>query len=417
MSFGNDWGAQVTEVIVIGAGPYGLSIAANLQQYNIPFRIFGRTMSMWTDHMPKGMVLKSDGFATNLGGLPLTLERFCRNTGRAYGHLGHRTPIADVIAYAKAFQAHYIGAVEDTRVKNVASHGHGFLVRLENGEEVFSNRVVVATGLMGFERMPEIAHASDRLTHASAHNDLSHFAGKSVAVIGAGQSAFETAALLNEQGAQHVTVLNRRPAFWFDPEGESVPNVWTRLRHPNFGLGPGWRTWLWSEAPRVFHWLPRTVRVANAHSTFGPAGSGWLKHRVLGVPNIDVLVGVAQRVNGNRLWITTPDGRDRWVDADHIIAATGYRVDLRRIPFLTGLLLSKAGDINWVAQGIPALNRRYETSIPGLHIAGYLSAMSWGPSMRFIYGTNFAAPYLVRNLGYSAKTSVQVNRSLSKQTA
>jgi hypothetical protein len=73
--------------------------------------------------------------------------------------------------------------------------------------------------------------------------------------------------------------------------------------------------------------------------------------------------------------------------------------------------------MTWIADGIPALNRRFETTLPGLHIAGYASAMSWGPSMRFIYGTNFAGPFIARNIGHATKTNILFNRPLIKQAA
>jgi cation diffusion facilitator CzcD-associated flavoprotein CzcO len=54
------------ETAIIGAGPYGLSIAAHFRSRGISFRVFGRPMDSWLRHMPKGMHLKSDGFASNL---------------------------------------------------------------------------------------------------------------------------------------------------------------------------------------------------------------------------------------------------------------------------------------------------------------------------------------------------------------
>lgn len=56
----------MTRVAIIGAGPYGLSIAAHLRAYGIPFRIFGAPLDSWRRHMPVGMMLKSDGFASSL---------------------------------------------------------------------------------------------------------------------------------------------------------------------------------------------------------------------------------------------------------------------------------------------------------------------------------------------------------------
>lgn len=412
----------MTDVTIIGAGPYGLSIAANLRRRNVPIRILGRSMGMWTEQMPKGMVLKSDGFATSFGGMPLTLKKFCESTGRAYGDLGYRVPIADVIDYARAFEQEYIGEVEDEHVETILPYNKGFQVRLRRGDEFFSKRVIVATGLMGLQRLPVIpGMTSDRMSHSCNHNDLSTFAGKRVIVIGAGQSAFHSAALLHEQGAAHVTVLNRRPAHWFDPAGEAVPNTWTRIRHPNFGLGPGWKTWLWSEAPRVFYHLPPSLRLSTAYSTFGPAGSGWLKARVMGVSGIDVKITQISHAECSENKVTImgsdPDGQTQRYSADHVIAATGYKADLRRIGFLGALLKAKRNEMEWLADGLPRLNSRFETTIPGLHVAGYLSAGSWGPSMRFIYGTNFAGPHIARELADVVKTMVAVPSIFANQAA
>jgi hypothetical protein len=403
--------------VIIGAGPYGLSVAANLLQRYIPFRIFGRTMSMWSQHMPKGMLVKSDGFATNFGDLPLTLERFCQETNRPYAHRGYRVPVEDVIAYGRAIQERYVGAVDDRRVISVTRSYGGFLVHLNDGEEVYAERVIVATGLKGFERLPEIRGLRPGyafLTHSSEHSDLAAFAGRNIVVIGGGQSAVETAALLHEQGAAQVTVLSRSPLVWFAPEKDYVPNLWTKIRHPSFGMG-GWKTILWSEMPQVFHRLPRTFRIAKAYSTFGPAGSGWMRHRVLNMPGIDLQVGYIRQIDGNNLQVKFIDDgvvRERTIVADHIIAATGFKYDLRKIRFLASLL----PNIRWTAEGIPWLNGRYETTVPGLHVVGILSAVAWGPSMRFIYGTNFVAPLIARSLSKSSPP-VQVNPPLTKRFA
>jgi thioredoxin reductase len=410
------------DVVIIGAGPYGLSIAANLSFYDVSLRIFGKPMEMWTDHMPKGMVLKSDGFATNFGSLPLTLEKFCQRTNRAYGHVGHRTPLNDVVAYAQAIQEEYVGEVENHRVVSV-ERGFGksfFVIRLDNGELFSCKRVVLATGLMNFERLPTIQGLGGLLTHASQHNDLSKFAGKEIVVIGGGQSAWETTALLHEQGARKVTVLNRRPPFWFDPEGESVPNLWTRIRHPNFGMGPGYRAWFWSEAPNLYHHLLTDKwKAAKAYSTFGPAGSGWLKHRVIGVDGIECVLGAippdgaVTKQDRAELTIDLLAGGTRTIEADHVIAATGYAPNINQIPFLQTLLRD---GIDCIVPGIPRLNRAYETNIRGLHVAGNLAAMAFGPSSRFIYGTNKAAPQIARGLGYR-KSRVQVKKATATMPA
>jgi FAD-dependent urate hydroxylase len=390
----------MTDVVVVGAGPYGLSVAANLLRAGVRVRVFGRPMEAWKEHMPEGMLLKSDGFATNIGALPLTLEKFCLRSGRPFQRIGHRTPVADLIAYADAVRSEYIGHIDDVQVTRIDPCKGGFIVRMADGDELFGKRVVCATGLTGSQRMPMIpGMPAHRMTHASQHHDLRGFAGSRVLVLGAGQSAFEISALLHEQGGM-VEILTRRPPIWFDPASEAVPSQLARLRHPNFGLGPGWRSWLWSEAPTLFRCLPARIRLSKAYSTFGPAGSGWLKHRVVGKikTRTGPIVHATETTNGVQITAEI-DGAREILEADHVIAATGYSPSIEKIPFLQPLHSA----IDCFAGGLPVLDRSYQTSVRGLHIVGCLSAPSFGPSMRFIYGTNFAAPQLRRAIGHGSR--------------
>lgn len=384
------------EVVVIGAGPYGLSAAACLRGHGVETQVFGEPMVMWEKHMPRGMVLKSDGFASNLtASEPYTLEMHCREVGHPYADLEFRTPRDLLIQYAKTFLRKRVGSVDQARIIGLRQRKGGFDLRLDTGEGLFAKRVIVATGLMSYLRLPAWTGnlPPEAVSHSSGLDDLTPFTGRRVIVIGGGQSAFETAALLNEQGAK-VTILMRRPAFWFDPAKETVhASLWHRMRHPNFGLGPGWRSFFWSEMPRSFHRLPQKIRLAKAYSTFGPAGSGWLKHRVVGVIPTEVgqVMNAAFKAGEVRLDVVTGAGKTTFA-ADHVVAATGYRADIRREPFWEGATLDKIEHIN----GIPVLGQGFESSIPGLHFIGYVSAASFGPSMRFIYGTRFAAPMVTQ---------------------
>lgn len=398
----------MVEVAVIGAGPYGLSIAAHLRGARVPFRIFGSTMSMWRDHTPIGMTLKSDGFASNLSapGDGFPLERFYRETSRPdYSHIGLRVRAETLTEYGQEFQRRCVGEVDETQVVDVARAGAGFRLTLETGEHVSAGRVVVATGLLSLRHVPD-SFASlppGMVSHSSAHHDLSAFGGRRVVVVGGGQSACELSALLNEQGAD-VTMLTRRPLKWFNPANEDDPNVrrniWRRARRPNFGLGPGWRTWFWSEMPYGYSYLPRDVRHTRAYGMFAPAGSGWIKHRVDGV--VPVHTGQLRRVEAHggeaRFSVDTTAGSVELV-ADHVIAATGYRGDLRRLPHLSRL----QGEVQTIGHGVPVLNRSFESSVPGLYFAGFLSASTFGPSMRFIYGAAFAGRQIARHTAHLAE--------------
>ncbi|HJS88164.1 MAG TPA: NAD(P)-binding domain-containing protein [Acetobacteraceae bacterium] len=394
----------MVEVAVIGAGPYGLSVAAHLRGLRVPVRVFGKPMSFWQDHTPKGLTLKSDAFASNLSapGDAFPLERFYRETGRAdYSPLGLRVPAEVLTAYGREFQRRYVGEVNEAQVVKLARSGGGFTLLLETGEEVAARKVIVAAGLLALRHIPDSFSAlpASMLSHSADHHDLSRFRGRRVIVVGAGQSACETAALLNEQGAE-VCLLTRRKLIWFDPAQEDKldarRSLWRRVRRPNFGLGPGWRTWFWSEMPQWFAHLPREMRHEKAYTLFGPAGSGWIKHRVDGVVPVHTgaLREVAARGDEVRISVDTAEGSVS-LAADHVIAATGYCADFRRFSFLDTV----AREIQSVG-GIPVLNHAFESSVPGLHFLGYLSAPTFGPSMRFIYGTRFAARRVSRHLSY-----------------
>src|SRR5580704_7611661 len=94
------------ETAIVGAGPYGLSIAAHFRRKGIPFRIFGRPMDSWLDHMPKGMMLKSDGFASNIydPDEEFTLGKFCADRAIEYSDAGVPVRLETFVAYGRAFR-------------------------------------------------------------------------------------------------------------------------------------------------------------------------------------------------------------------------------------------------------------------------------------------------------------------------
>ncbi len=376
---------------------------------------------LWRDKMPKGMLLKSDGFATNLAapGDGFPLKRFYRDTGREdYSDVGLRIPVETLIEYGLEFQRRCIGSVDEAKVVRVRREAKGFDIALDTGEQLFARKVVVAIGPLAFKNLPGALEGlpAAMVSHSSNLHDTARFCGRRVVVVGGGQSALESAALLREQGAD-VTILARRPILWFDPENEDAPqsdrSALERLRRPNFGLGPGWRMWFWSEAPCAFRYLPVRMRSAKAYSTFGPAGSGWLRHRVDGV--IPVACGQIMEASERRgeivLNVQGPDGH-AILAADHVIAATGYRADVRRLAFLKDLF----GEIRTIG-GAPALDQDFESSVGGLLFAGFASAPSFGPSMRFIYGTRFAARQITRSLSRLIVGRAFASSFITRETA
>jgi FAD-dependent urate hydroxylase len=194
-----------TNVVVIGAGPVGLSTAAHLADSGIERRVFGRTMDAWRSNMPAGMFLKSEPYGSDLCAPDpgFLLGDYCRAVGEEYHARVLPVPIERFISYGSWFAKQLVPEVEDLEVVSLAQASAGFLLRTSEGDEIRASRVVLATGIIPFAQVPAQLEGlpSELLSHTSAHSDLSGFDNKEVLVLGAGQSALETAALLHEQGA------------------------------------------------------------------------------------------------------------------------------------------------------------------------------------------------------------------------
>ncbi|MFI9064590.1 NAD(P)-binding domain-containing protein [Streptomyces sp. NPDC053429] len=391
------------DLVVVGAGPYGLSIAAHAAAAGLGVRVLGRPMASWRDHMPAGMYLKSEPWSSNLSA-PAgrhTLADYCATRGLAAEH-GSPLPIRTFSAYGLWFARHAGGPeVEEVTVTEVAPRGDGFVVRTAEGPPLLTRTVALAVGVMPFVNFPRALRdlPPGHYSHSSGHRDLTRFAGREVAVLGAGQAALETAALLAEAGARPCLVA-RRPRLHWNTVPQPLERPLTRaLRDPHSGLGTGWRSWVWSELPWAVRRLPATTRERIAATALGPAGAWWLRDRfeqrvpVLLGHRLHRAVAVGERT---RLGLTTAAGESVVLDVAHVIAATGFAPELRRLELLDAGLraaLATVGD-----GGTPQLGPRFESSWPGLFFAGLLTAPSFGPSMRFVHGAGFTAGRLVKGV-------------------
>jgi FAD-dependent urate hydroxylase len=400
--------SDAVDVAIVGAGPYGLSLAAHLRAAGVSFRQFGLPMQLWQAAMPAGMFLKSQGFASNLSSPDgeHTLEAFCTATGRRYGSYGVPVPLDTFVAYGLWFQQELVPAVEHTLVTDVVERNGEYQLALANGDSATARKLVVAVGVEHFAVVPDqlAALPASVCTHSSAHTDLAAFSGRSVIVVGAGQSALESAALLHENGADVRLVARRTKLAW---NGQPLPldrPFLARLREPEAGLGSGWSTWFYSRHPELFRHLPQGTRVHRARTALGPAGACWLPPRVL--DQFPVLLGqtlslVKADDSGVLLGIEGADGMRRELTADHVIAATGYRADLARLPFLGRQLRHRVKTV----AGTPAVGPSYESSVPGLYFIGPAVAPTFGPVMRFVYGSDHAARVTARRLAATARSS------------
>lgn len=395
---------RMDDLVVIGAGPYGLSIAAHAAAAGLGVRVVGRPMASWRDHMPEGMYLKSEPWSSNLSapGGRHTLAEYCATRGLTAEH-GSPLPIATFSAYGLWFARRAgLPEVEEDTVTEVTPHGDGFLVHTAGGPPRPARTVALAVGVMPFTRYPRALRdlPPGHCSHSTGHSDLSRFAGREVAVLGAGQAALETAALLAEAGARPCLVARRSRLNW-----NTVPQPLDRpllraLRDPHSGLGTGWRSWVWSELPWAVRRLPAPTRERIAATALGPAGAWWLRERF--ERRVPTLLGhrlhraVPVAGGRTRLGLTTAAGESVVLDTAHVIAATGFAPDLARLELLDAGLraaLATVGD-----GGTPELSPGFESSWPGLFFAGLLTAPSFGPSMRFVHGAGFTAGRLVKGV-------------------
>ncbi len=395
-------GVSDLPVAIIGAGPFGVSVAAYLRSCSVEFRIFGSPMNRWRTQMPASMFLKSEGFASSLADPTgrYTLQQFCDEAALPYGSAP--VSLETFTRYALSFQQRLVPMVEDVSVTMLDRQSNRFELQLATGEEVRATRVVVATGLSHAAYIPsELAELPGELvSHSSDHHDLSKFKGREVVVIGSGQSALETAALLNEGQAMARLLIRRSAIDWNGAPAPGPRSLWQRVRRPESPLGSGLQTWFCATAPMLFYHLPEQTRIQMVRThgqrrwkrapVLGPAGAWWLRERVVG--RMPILLGHSVRgveAKGGKavLHANGPDGTPHDLTADHVIAATGYRFAVGSLPFLSQRLMS---NLRCVEQ-VPSLSPCFESSVPGLYFTGLASAYNFGPVMRFLCGTHYAA--------------------------
>ncbi|MEU5998704.1 MULTISPECIES: NAD(P)-binding domain-containing protein [unclassified Streptomyces] len=394
------------DLLVVGAGPYGLSIASHAADAGLDVRIFGRPMASWRDHMPRGMFLKSEPWASNLSDprRRYGLAEYCGRNGMRARH-GEPISVETFASYGLWFAQHAVPDVDERMVASVSACPGGFEAVTEDGQTVRGRTVALAVGVIPFVEIPSALHGlgTEHVSHSSHHRDLDRFRGKDVTVIGGGQAALETAALLAEQGTRVRVLARSHRLNW-----NSTPPEWKRpwresARAPHSGLGCGWRNWFYAEVPGGFRRLPEATRARISASALGPAGAWWVRDRV--ESRVEVLLDhevATASVAGGRVRLETVGNASGGpgLETDHVIAATGFRATSARLGLLApdvrrGLAVNAAQE--------PYASVEFESSYPGLFLAGLVTASSFGPAMRFVHGASFTAQRLVRGVRRSLR--------------
>jgi cation diffusion facilitator CzcD-associated flavoprotein CzcO len=381
------------DVAVIGAGPYGLSAGVHLKAKGIAVRVFGEPMEFWAQKMPEGMLLRSPRVASSLSDpdRAFTLE--------AYEAASKKEPCAPLpldtfVEYGKWFR-HQLGSDLDQRnVLRVDRDQPGFRLTLQDGEELRPTYVVVAAGIGPFKKKPEVFRnlSTHQAIHCYEGRAIRKYSGKKVVVIGAGQSALESAALLQEANAQVEIIARQADLKWIGQHSwlHHMGPI-TSMLYSSHDVGPVGISRLVAY-PKVVSYVPLKLRDKIRRRAVRPAGSRWLPDRLSAV-KITTGRSVSQATDlSGEVALKLDDGSERRVD--HVVLGTGYTVDISRYDFLPQELTQDIKQFD----GYPKLASGFRCSVPGLHFIGATAARSFGPLLYFVAGTEFASRELVSHL-------------------
>jgi hypothetical protein len=325
-------------------------------------------------------------------------------------------PLDGFIDYGQWFQRQVTPDLDRRKILRVEAKGKGFLLHFETGESMQARRVVVAAGIGSFAwRPPQFSRLPDSLaSHTCEHRDLRNFAGKKVLVIGSGQSALESAALLHEGGAEVEIVARTRQIRWLGGVVSRTfqhglgPSV-SKLLYAPTDVGPAGISQIVAR-PDLVRRFPRPVQDWLRKRSIRPAGARWLVARLKDVPMSLGRSVVSAVPAAGGIKVRLNDGSQR--NADHVLLGTGYRVDASKYEFLSPELANAIACF----RGYPRLGEGLESSVPGLHFLGAPAIWSFGALMQFVVGTHYASRTLLRSLDRKAEASrVQVDERLAAQ--
>jgi hypothetical protein len=385
------------DVAIIGAGPYGLAASAHLRQIKgLSVSIFGEPMRFWRTAMPAGMLLRSSWSASHIAdpSATLTLDAYKVSSGN---HLAAPISLERFIDYGLWYQRAAVPDVDTRKVCAIEPRGGKFQLTLEDGTGVTASRVIVAGGISAFAARPDaFDHVPEALAaHTSEGPNLSRFGNKLVIVVGGGQSALESAALLHEAGAEVEVLVRRSRVHWLGWKERLRPfSAASGLLFSSTDVGPAGISRLVA-APDVLRKFPRSIQTRLRTLSIRPAGARWLRERLQTVPISTRTTVISAVPSSGSLKLILSDNSTRLVD--HVVLGTGYRVNIARYNFLSSSTIQRLQ----IVDGFPRLGAAFESSIPGLHFLGAPAAWSYGPLMYFVSGTKYGAAALFRHLSLS----------------
>lgn len=387
------------DVAIVGAGPYGLSAAAHLGAIRgLDVKLFGEPMSFWEQYMPQGMLLRSPWAGSHLADPQNRLSLDTYRVLHGKQNLAYPIPVDDFIGYGRWFHEQLPVQADRRKVVKTERAQEGFRLTLEDGQAIDAGRVVIAGGIQPFAYWPELFQGFPKslVTHTSEVRDFRKFRDKRVLVIGAGQSALEAAAFLQEASAQAEVLIRNSTLRWLGRRKWTHSPAISWMLYGSADVGPAGLSLL-VQRPNMFKLLPRKTHDRWAKRAIRPAVSHRLECCIRKVRIDNDRFVVHAKAAGEKLRVRLNDGSER--DVDHLMLGTGYRVNVAQYPFLSPELV----DSFKIVDGYPCLGKGFETTLPGLHFIGAPAAWSFGPLMRFVAGTEFSAPTLAKAIQKAKK--------------
>jgi len=377
-----------TDLLIIGAGPFGLAIAAQAAHAGINHLIVGKPMEFWRKHMPKGMYLRSACDWHLDAQNEHTIERFLETQGKT-SHDVEPLGLDFYLSYVDWFQQQkkiQPRAVHIQRLDHSSTTNH-FVATTVDGDTIHARRVVLAPGFKHFTNIADELKSrlpAGRFLHTCEFTDFSESAGRRYLIIGGRQSAYEWAALLIEAGAAAVHLSHRHAS----PTFEEADWSWVNTAVDNMVENPNWfrnlsqaekdaiAQRLWAEGRlKLEPWLGPRVQNERVHV--------W--------PHTEVS-SYRERENGE-LAVELTNGET--VVVDQIILATGYKVNIANLPVLaSGNILPLLKTRN----GFPELDDHFETSVPGLFITSMPAGQDFGPFFGFTVAVRASAQLICDRL-------------------
>lgn len=348
-----------TPVLIVGAGPYGLSLANYLTEQGQEFKIIGKPMELWREHTFSDAYLRSD-MATSEISHPdnkFSLETFRTKAGIKSESASERVSVKEYRRYIDWVLGSISYTVQQEYLSELTKEKDHFIAELESGTQIRAKQVVIATGVAHHLKVPEAFSDARDVIHSYFTREIEALRGKKVLVVGAGQSAAE---------AMEICQLNDNQVHWYsrkEPRYYSEP----------LDL-PKWIFNLVVKSAGFFRRLPHMV-IKNMFSIFSATTM---------TPDNEEKLGAISRFS------SMPD----LSEYDHVISATGYNYTLNHMKFLAEEL---RGSLEMRAS-MPRIDKNFMSSMRDLYFIGPATEMFFGPPMKFMIGSKYVAPRLSKIL-------------------